>query len=347
MIIFPPPNLPPAPLVFSTLVQAASPPTTSLQLIQNITTLSYNVIRPPNLQQSQDLQTIVDEVVSLAAVKGLPTYPLSITLIDIKSGEVAGYKQEQLRYPASVVKLFWMAAIYDQIEKGILSNEQSVYSDLYKMIQYSNNESASRILDIITDTKSGGKLQGENYQNWLKKRNGINQIFQAAGYEGININQKVYPVPYLNLYLPKGRDLQMRGNPKKPLRNQMTTAHAARLLYEIFTNKSVSPEASQKMAKLLTRDLSQEDRSTPEEELLFGKYLPDDVYLASKAGWTSTDQHEAAYVSTRDGETAYILVVFGSDRAYARNKDILSQMSRLVFNRMSDGQRPAFGDRRN
>ena len=47
---------------------------------------------------------------------------------------------------------------------------------------------------------------------------------------------------------PEGTDLQLPPN-------QITTYHAARLMYEIFTKQAISLSSSQKMADLLKRDL--------------------------------------------------------------------------------------------
>ncbi|MBD2771570.1 hypothetical protein [Iningainema tapete] len=58
--------------------------------------------------------------------------------------------------------------------------------------------------------------------------------------------------------------------------------------------------------------------------------------MASKSSWTSGSRQEAAYISTPDGKTAYILVVFAEDRAYAYDWEIFPQISRLVFNRMTN-----------
>lgn len=66
--------------------------------------LAYNVKVKPNIRQSQDLQKIVDRVINLASKKGLPTTSLSVTLIDLKTGEEASYQQEKPRYPVKVLK---------------------------------------------------------------------------------------------------------------------------------------------------------------------------------------------------------------------------------------------------
>ena len=172
----------------------------SLKLSDSIDTskLAYSITTSPRFTQSKELQNIVDEVVKLTKDKKLPTQPLSITLIDIKTGKIGGYQQEKLRYPASVVKLFWMVYLYAQIEKGILS-EADFTEYLDEMVKKSDNEAASKILDKITKTQYQEDIQEEEYKNWKNKRLRVNQYFQQAGYNDINVSQKTFPIPYLNL----------------------------------------------------------------------------------------------------------------------------------------------------
>ncbi len=123
--------------------------------------LVYNVTIPPDLKPSQQLQSVVDELVKMATDEGTPTQELSITLINVNSGEIAEFQQQELRYPASVLKLFWMVHLYGELAQGILSDEQIFAVDLHRMIQQSSNTASSRIIDSITGTKSGKKLEGE------------------------------------------------------------------------------------------------------------------------------------------------------------------------------------------
>lgn len=302
--------------------------------------LAYN-FTPSNLQKNQKLQEVVDAVVDLAKSRNLPTENLSISLIDVNSEEIAGYQADKLRYPASVVKLFWLVAIYSSFKARDLQNSEQFYPDLYKMLKKSDNEAASHILDLITNTKSGSKLSTQKYQTWLNKRYSINRFFQKAGYEGINISQKTFPIPSENMFEPKGRDLQMRGNLEKPTRNKISTQQAARLMCEIFTERAISVEYSRKLQQWLTWDLSSSywknlDPNTGSFnpiKTFFGESLPANIYFASKAGWTSSTRQEVAYVN--NGRNAYILAVFAEDRAYAQNWKIFPQISRLVFERMT------------
>ncbi|MFM7786813.1 MAG: hypothetical protein ACKO90_01040, partial [Microcystis panniformis] len=123
------------------------------------------------------LQKIVDDIVVLARRRGLPTRALSISLIDLNRSQCcgyAGYQSDELRYPASVVKLFWLVAFYARkyheglSPQGITPEDQKL---LLKMVGDSDNESASAIVDKITDTESTRELLSkEKFKRWKAQR---------------------------------------------------------------------------------------------------------------------------------------------------------------------------------
>lgn len=304
--------------------------------------LVYNLRKTPNFKHTPQLQSVVDQLVHLATQRNLPTKPLSITLINVNSGELGEYQQELPRYPASVVKFFWLVALYGRLEANNLPADEQLRSNLYKMIKHSANDAASRTLDQITGVKSGDKLQGEKLQTWIRKRQQVNQFFAKADYEGIDISHKTYPISYLNYQKPSGRDEQMRrAGGDKVLRNQVTTFHAARLMYEVVTQQALSSQSSRQMAQLLQRDLQEEDPDYGGFNPIrgfFGQSLPEKAILLSKAGWTSRGRHEVAFISSRDGKTAYVLSIFGDDAAYSKDWKIFPRMSNFVYNYMSNPQ---------
>lgn len=327
------------------MVQPVSPLYPNSEPKQGNLELVYNVT-PPNLKHDdKKLNSIISDLIKLAKEKNLPVDPLSITLIDVNQKLISGYKQDTARYPASVFKMFWMAALEAQIKKGLLSLN-TVNGDLNKMILKSDNDAASRILDIITDTHSERQLGNEQFNEWKKQRTKLNVFFQGAGYKDINISQKTFPIPYLQIAEPKGTDLQIRGdNPNKPTRNKITTYQAARLMYEIVNHQAVGHEYSEQMVSLLTRDLRPEawklqppnpDEFNPVENFLGESLSSEPVNFASKAGWTSASRQEVAYIQTKDGKNRYILAIFGDDPAYAASKKIFPEMSRFVFDRITN-----------
>ena len=301
---------------------------------------AYNVRRQPYKRNNSQLQEIVDELVNIAEEKGLPTAPLSISLIDVSNPEVhtfAGYKSQVLRYPASVSKLFWMAAFYGAVEEGLIDDEPRFHQDLILMMQKSHNDSASRLLDVITDTKSGVKLEGKKLNTWLEKRKSVNDFFQKADYQGLIVSTKNYPRYSPSQKGPVGRDRQLRQKDGKFLRNLISTDHATRLIYEIYTRQAVSPKYSRRMAYLLTRDLRpevwQNDPYNGVESFL-GESLPTNIYFGSKVGLTSEDRMDVAFVRTLDDKAIYILAIFAEDTAYVDDKEIFPKLSRHVYDRM-------------
>ncbi|KOP26908.1 hypothetical protein AMR41_05940 [Hapalosiphon sp. MRB220] len=328
-----------------------SPLESSSQLAKADSALTYNVKVPPKFKPSDNLDSHVNRILDYIKEKKLPTQGLSITLIDLNKNTISGYQQDLPRYPASVVKLFWMTILEAQIKQGLIPFTYTINSDLNAMMLKSDNDAASRIVDLVSGTYSyEKKLSDEQFQTWKQKRRTLNHFFQKAGYTDINISQKTYPIFYLKVTEPKGADLQLRGhNPQNPRRNKITTYQAARLMYEIFTSQAVGPEYSEQMIGLLTRDLHPEawklqppnpDEFNPVENFL-GESLAtdaDQIVFASKAGWTTASRQEVAYVATKDGKTRYIIAIFAEDPAYAASQNVFPDISRLVFESMRNGK---------
>ena len=300
---------------------------------------SYNVSTPPPFTNSKQTQEIVDKILSLSERKGLPTSRLSISLVDLTGNSCCSYglyQDTNPRFPASITKLFWMVAFFGEFRAGKKGASVISQEDLDKMIQNSDNEPASSVLDWLTNTRSVGSLSKDELEIWQNNRNSVNTFFKKAGYQNINISQKNFPIPKLKLLKPEGSDLQMRGNLSNPLRNYLTTYETARLLYEIVTQQSVSPEDSQKMLELLHRNYELEKRKEYDsiKGFLGEKFSPSEIDLYSKAGWTSDSRQDAAIFFSRDGQAKYILVMFGDDPAFANDWDFFPDASRIVYTNM-------------
>jgi len=321
----------------------AASPTASNQAPQIVVPEgSYNVKENPPFKSNQKLQKIVDNAVDFIQRRGLSEQRLSISLVDLNdpSYSYAGYQDQSPRFPASVPKLFWMVALYGQYASGLLADGTVPESDVYKMIQKSDNEPASRVVDQLTLTSSGEELSPVDLQVWINKRLWINKFFENAGYQNINITQKNFPIPYLDIKAPFGRDLQMRQINSKspaPFRNYLTTYNAARLLYEIDTDKAVSKTYSQKMKLHLQRDLypdAWQDIEYNSIKGFLGEYLPVDTSFASKVGWTSDSRGDAAIIATPDGKSRYILVILSEGKEFANDWDIFPKVSRMIYDQM-------------
>jgi len=106
----------------------------------------------------------------------------------------------------------------------------------------------------------------------------------------------------------------------------------ARLLAEIVRGQAVSAERSRQMMELLKRDPFKKppaDSCDPDQALDFtGVALKPGARLWSKAGWTSTARHDAAYVELPGG-AHFVLVTFTTGHANDRN--IIPAIARRVM----------------
>lgn len=308
--------------------------------------LIYNIRQPPKLVYGEEIQKIVDETVKLAEEKQLPTDALSITLIDVsdpKTHSYAGYNNTTLRFPASVSKFFWLVAFLGYSEAGLVKDESAYHVDLSNMMRVSNNNSAGRILDSITRTKSGEELEGKALETWINKRHQVNIFFREAGYTGIKLSVKNYPLSNGD-EKPTGRDFQLWKNSFIAGGNRITTDQAARLMYEVYTKQAISETASTKIAYLLTRDLNPEawqDEQPNSIEGFLGESLPTNIYFGSKVGYTSHSRQEVAFVRTMDDKAIYILAIFANNSAYAEDEEIFPEMSRYIFDRLNGSPTPS------
>lgn len=313
--------------------------------------LTYNSTKPPVYKQNKELQKIVDNILSAAQQKGLNIDKLSISLIDLNSTDLDGYayasfQGDRPRYPASIVKLFWLVVLFGQYERGILPSGKISEQTLSDLIVDSDNEAGSFVLDTITKSESGSSLSSETIKAWKAKRDTANSFFENAGYTKINISQKTYPIPYLKMNLPVGRDkqirdknLKLRSQESNPIRNYLTTESVARLLLEIYTDQSISDSYSNEIKKLLKRDLNPAAwKHKPYNAIagFLGEGLPSDTNFYSKMGWTFGNRNDAAIIISPDRKTSYVLVIFGDDKSFYQDKSFLPQVSKEVYQKMSD-----------
>ncbi|MEP6850789.1 MAG: serine hydrolase [Acidobacteriota bacterium] len=276
--------------------------------------------RPPKLETSENLRSILstslDDVVKLYPANSFPATDIAATLIDLRDANAlkwAGVRADEKIYPASVVKMFYLTALERQLEDGNVTDSKELERGLHDMIVDSSNEATQYILDVITDTSSGAELPSTEFEKWQTKRNRVNRFFSAMGYSNININQKTFCE---DAY---GVEQQSR-NYNGQNRNMLTTNAVARLLAEIVLGRMNTPERTRVMMDLMHRDPFSPDKGDQDDQAhgFTGRLLIErkmtDAKLWSKAGWTSTARHDAAYIETADG-LKFVLVIFTEHHA--------------------------------
>ncbi len=274
-------------------------------------------------KESSELQTILNKAVESAiakfASKGFKSENIAATLIDMRgtgSYPTASYRGEEMIYPASVVKMFYMAALEEWIAEGKIKVTGEIDRGLRDMIVDSSNEATQYILDVLTGTSSGAELPEKDFAKWAHKRNIVNRYYSMLGYKNINVNQKTFCE---DAY---GIEQQFRKY-KGENRNKLTTNATARLMAEIVLGRMGDAESTRIMTDLMKRDpfaktSDQDDQAHGFSGIaLINKNLTG-AKIWSKAGWTSQTRHDAAYIELPDGRK-FVIVVFTEKFATERN----------------------------
>ena len=274
------------------------------------------------------MDNAVSATLSQFADKKITSNQLAVTLVDLRDFErpvQASYRGGAQIYPASVVKLIYLAAAHRWMEDGRLKDTPELRRAMRDMIIESYNEATHYVIDLLTDTTSGPELAEVEIDAWWEKRNAVNRYFSSLGYTNINANKK----PWCEG--PYGRETQSIKR-HKPNRNLLTTDATARLLTEIVTGKAVTAKRSSEMLELMKRDPFKkiEEGGEPDQGNAFtGLALRDKpgAKLWSKAGWTSQTRHDAAYVELPNG-ARFVLVMFTTD--HANERGIIESVAKQV-----------------
>jgi beta-lactamase class A len=238
------------------------------------------------------------------------------------------YRGVEQIYPASVVKLFYLVAVAEWLEQGMIQPSAELDRAVRDMIVDSSNDATSLVMDMLTGTTSGPELPPEPFETWKSQRNLVNRYFQSLGWielEGINLNQKTWcDGPY-------GRERAFLGELREN-RNTLTTNATARLMHSLIGGVAVSSSRSQAMMALMQRSLNAADLAAdPENQVtgFLGEGLPTEAKLWSKAGWTSQVRHDAAYVELPNA-LPYVLVAFTEGKTQSQNEKLLPFISGQV-----------------
>lgn len=246
----------------------------------------------------------------------------------------ASFGGSALWYPASVVKLFYMAAVEEWLESGKLSPSRELGGALHEMIARSDNDATNHIVDLLTGTTSGPRMAPSAFKAWLARRRAVNRYFMGWGcaeFTGINMTQKTWS------FGPYGREHESRfGVPNN--HNALSTDSVARLLLAIHDGEAVNRRRSTAMMKLLARPIpakGQPENLAGQVSGFLGEGLPKRSQLWSKAGWTSTVKHDAAIVRLPSGDE-FIAVVFTKGKTAAQSRRILPFIGRRLVAAVAD-----------
>lgn len=220
----------------------------------------------------------------------------SVYVKNLKTGDIVLINDVSM-YPASTIKAFAMASMYDQINKGKVSYTSSIKSNLWYMITESDNEAYNQIV-----------MQHTSSRNFASGAYLVNQYLKANGY--LNTECHTTLSPSYTGYRSDGLGS-----------NKASAKDCGVLLEKIYKGTCVSKKYSKEMLNLLKNQ---------KRTWKIPYALPAGVTTANKTGETSTTQHDMAIVY--GAKTDYVLCVFSSNVSEYYGIRGIREISSQVYN---------------
>jgi beta-lactamase class A len=261
------------------------------------------VREPVTIERSPDLERSLAEVASEATTEFPAIKELSIAVIDLKKLRTAAWRGDVSYYPASVVKLAYLAYYEASKEAGRVEDTPELVRAVKDMISVSSNDATGFVVDSITGTTSGPEIGGAEWETWKAKRNVVTEWYRRRGFTNLNANQKAFCEDGY------GREHAYRDGGKN--RNRMTASEAARVFAEIVRGEVAGSKGTDEMLGLLAREIGEAklEEGEPEIARLAGKALPAGSKLWSKSGDAYDVRHLVGRVLLPNGND-FVFAVF-------------------------------------
>jgi len=236
----------------------------------------------PSLWHSAD-PVLQDKLEKLIVQRGLTQQvvngDLALAIVDITNPyqpHQASVNGDKMIYAASLPKIAILLGAFVQIEAGVLENNDALRSELILMIRYSDNNAATRVLDLVGRDKLLDILQSLRFKLYTSDHNG-----------GLWVGKD---------YARKGA---YQRDPLHNLSHGASVMQVARFYYLLDTNRLVNPELTKQMKEILSK---------PAISHKFVKGLEDvpDAILFRKSGTWKNYHADSALVEF--GSSRYILV---------------------------------------
>src|SRR6267143_835017 len=148
--------------------------TRNLSLLVRVLVSTLACFVPANAQANRtSVQAVVDSAVKTTlatfADKKLTESQLAVTLIDLRDVQhpvTASFRGNERIYPASVVKLFYLAAAHRWLEDKRIQDTPELQRALKNMIVDSSNEATQYVVDVLTHTTGGYELPPNEMAEW-------------------------------------------------------------------------------------------------------------------------------------------------------------------------------------
>ncbi|MFD1796776.1 serine hydrolase [Paracoccus aurantiacus] len=227
-------------------------------------------------------------------------------------------------YPASVCKMFYLAALSASAAEGKIELEDEDHRAVKAMIATSSNDATTYLLGRLTGAFDGPPLPPDAMRDWMRQRHFVMdwlQRLQLTAFDGIHLSHSTYDDS------PYGRAKQAR---QEQVGNRLSARACAAMIHEILRGALPGRDW---MASHLSRDWQRNAYPRDEGNQVEGfltEAIPPGFKVWSKAGHTSWTRHDVAYVEAPDGRAATVAVMTEGNAA-AENAHTLPAFARAFI----------------
>lgn len=247
-------------------------------------------------------------------IKILDQVPGKISFLyeNLETGERVGYREDQQLMAASVIKLYVMAAAFNQFETGKLRQEFSLH--IYKKdcvpscgaLTYLHEGICVTALDLVTLMIIFSDNTATNVLIDLLGMDEINQYIKSLGFERTCLNRKMY-------------DTEKSG---KGIQNYITASETGRLLTMMYRGELVSEGASSQMISIL------KNQQLCSKIPFYLQALEEEPEIAHKTGEDRGITHDVGIVY---GRTPFLVCFCGNETDTPRFERIMGELSLKLY----------------
>ena len=252
---------------------------------------------------ANSLETAVQNV--LAGAQG----NYAIAIFNLETAESYYFAQHQSFQSASLYKLWIMATVYDQIQTGILQENDVLSQNL-------------GVLDrkFLLASDSAQQRQGTIT---LAVSDALNNMITLSDNDSALLLTERIRLSKVALFLERYdfSESMVGLNGEIPT---TTASDIAIFFKKLYEGQLTNPENTEKMLDLLKQQKLNEK---------LPKYLPSNIVIAHKTGELEDYSHDAGIVYSNDGD--YVIVVLSKSDMPAAANEIIAAISASVYNYFS------------
>ncbi|OGK26156.1 hypothetical protein A3D80_01295 [Candidatus Roizmanbacteria bacterium RIFCSPHIGHO2_02_FULL_40_13b] len=228
---------------------------------------------------------------------------VAVAIKNLKTEETYYLNEHTVFQSASLYKLWVMATVFDQIEKGTLKETETVEADVVKL-----NEK----YDIATE-----EAEMKEGTISLTVASALNQMITIShNYAAYVLVNRVGLTNIKKFLAAHGLEESKVSNPPKT-----TAADIALFLEKLYNEELGSAQNRAKMIDLLKKQQINE---------VLPKYLPESTILGHKTGDLGEFAHDAGIIYANKGD--YVIVLMSNSKYTPDAKEAMAKISESVFN---------------